>query len=240
MPGRLSQFYALVLLLTCLVINIAFFAEVREPFLGDEDPTASVKSVFSELDIQAKIAEFYPKIQSKIDTDPVVPPLVSPKEKEEESVPKIEPSVPKTKSPALKEPNRQPAPSVNNPPVKPEIADPMVDPFLPIAPAPQPEPEKKTPPKDELKPKEKTEEAPPKKSEEPAGSDVVPEGSKPNLQTAAVTPVPAPVVADVQPVTADQFKPIMVQPKPTVPVRPSSTPVWDTMDTIQNRPIRYD
>ena len=82
MSGRLSHFYALALLLACLVTNIAFFEKVREPFLGNEDPMASVKSAFSDLGIQKKIAEFYPKIQSKakepLDTVLPIPLEVSP------------------------------------------------------------------------------------------------------------------------------------------------------------------
>jgi len=213
MSVRLGQFYALMLLLACLVTNIAFFSEVREPFLGDEDPMPSVKSAFSELDIQAKIAGFYPKVQSeaeqpKVDEVPALPPPAPPEA--EKPIPRVEPPTPR-------EPRRQPAPSANNPPAEPRVADPMVDPFLsPVS-----------PPKELEEPK-------------PAVSVVVPERNERNLQTVAVMPAPTPVAAVMQPVIAEQFKPIIVEPKPTAPVKPSSTPVWDTIDTFLDRPIRYD
>ena len=76
---RLGQFYAFVLLLICLMVNIAVFPEVREPFLGNVDPTASVKSAFSELDIQERISEIYSSAQSNgDDIQSVVPQKVEP------------------------------------------------------------------------------------------------------------------------------------------------------------------
>ena len=228
MSVHLGQFFAFVLLVVCLVINIAFFAEVREPFLGEEDPTASIKSVLSELDIPARIAEFYPKIQSKVDkagdeTPPAPPQEATPVPKEEKSV--------------SREPKRPPPVAADAPPVKPEAANPVVDPFrLPVPPL-KAEPEKV----EKEVPKEQPKEVPSKTSESIAV--MVPEQREPNLQTAAVMPVPKPAVAAVKPVVADQFKPIITAPKPVapvVPVKPSSSPVWDTLDTVLDRPIRYD
>jgi hypothetical protein len=190
MPVRLGQFYAFVLLLTCLAINIAFFSEVREPFLGDEDPLASVKSAFAELNIQANLADFYPKVQSKVDSlQDVTPPVT-------------------------------PAPKKANPvPTEPESVVPIVDPFQFATPPPKVE--HKIP------------------TEEPAPPAPLIAPSE-NLQTAATMPVPQPAAAVAKPVIADQFKPMMTEPKPIVPVnsvKPSSTPVWETIDTVLERPI---
>ena len=66
MPVRLGQFYAFVLLFGCLATNIAFFSEVREPFLGDSDHGVAINSALSELDIQDKIAAFYPKVSPNV------------------------------------------------------------------------------------------------------------------------------------------------------------------------------
>ena len=221
MPVRLGQFYAFVLLLACLVINIAFFAEVREPFLGDEDPMASVKSAFSDLDIQAKLAEFYPPMQSKVNETKIGEisdkPSLAPLEREK-SIPKAEISTPKEGNPILGEQRQQSVPPVNVPPV---VADPMIDPFLPLT---QPSPAK-------------TEQEIPKEPA-PAIPAVALERREPNRQTAAI--IPAPVTAIAQPVIADQFKPIVIEPKPAAPVKPLSTPVWETPDTVLDRPIRYD
>ena len=251
MPVRLGQFYALVLLLICLAINVAFFAEVREPFLGDDDPTASIKLALSDLDIRAKIAEFYPKIQSKADeTD--VDETKTEEMTDEVHVPDAPPPLPlpplplEEEKPVPRAPRQPPAPPANTLPA-PAISAPVVDPFPPIiqpplAPPPVVEVEKATP-----------KESPPKEPEPPTAS--VPERRGQNRQAAAVMPGPAPVAAVVQPVIAgqfnianqsniaDQFKPIIAESKPAspaVPTKPSATPVWETVDTILERPIRYD
>ena len=70
MSVRLGQFYAFVLLLICLTTNVVFFSDVRESFLGDDDPLASTKAAFSDLNLAARIAEFYPAILSNANTDP--------------------------------------------------------------------------------------------------------------------------------------------------------------------------
>ena len=220
MPVRLGQFYALLFLLACLVTNIAFFAEVREHFLGDDDPMASVKSAFADLDIQAKIAEFYPAVQSKVDDakmDGVLEATPPTQLETEKPAPKVEISSPKEAEPVPREQQRRrqttPAPGTPN-----------TEPFPPLSQQP-------TIPAKEALPKES--EVP-----KPIPSVLEPERREPNQQTAAAIPVPA--FAAVQPVVAEQFKPITVEPKPTPPVRPSANPVWDTMDTILERPIRYD
>jgi len=214
-----------MLLLACLATNVAFFVEVREPFFGDDDPMASVKSAFSDLDIQAKIAEFYPAVQSKAgqskvdeakaDDVPDAPPPIP--------VEEVKPA-PKVAIPAPREQRRQPAVPANDPPVVPVVVQPVMDPFPPL-PQPHIVPTKETLPKESEAPK-------------PAVADVVLDRREPNRQTAAVMPTPA--LAVVQPVVAEQFKPIIVEPKPATPVKPSATPVWDTIDTIRERPIRYD
>jgi len=214
MSGRLSHFYALVLLSVCLVTNIVFFEKVREPFFGDEDPMASVKSSFSDLGIQVKIAEFFPKTQSqvdaaKIDEAPDTVPLTPPEEK---PVSRAEFPEPRTERFVPREPRRQPAL-----PEQPMSVDPIADPFQPLVPPPEVLEEPK-----------------------PAVSIVVSERQESNLQTSAIMSAPAPVVAVVQSVVAEQFKPIPIEPKPVAPVKPSSAPVWDTADTIFDRPIRYD
>jgi len=217
MLGRLGQFYALLLLFACLATNIAFFAEVREPFLGDEDPMASVKSAFSDLDIQGKIAKLYPKIQSKADE---VSDTVPPTPPERRTVSRVEPPLQRTERSAPRESKQHSAP-----PVETVVADPIVDPFLLLV-------------------------QPPEVWEEPKPAvsvvvpdvmpDIVPERREPNLQASAIMSAPASVAAVVLPVVAEQFKPITVEPKPVVLVKPSSAPVWDTVDTILDRPIRYD
>jgi len=238
MSGRLGQFYALVLLLACLVTNIAFFAEVREPFLGDDDPMASVKSAFSDLNIQARVAEFSPKILSRADGVKVdeakidgikideMPEMIPPTPPAPLAVERPAPRV--VEPPAPREPRQQPTPPVNNLLAEPVIAEPIGDPFPPL------------------------ETEPPKELEEPkpAVSTVVQARNETTRnetaqQAAAIIPVsaPAPVTAATQPVIADRFNPITVEPPvppPTAPARPSSTPVWDTIDTILERPIRYD
>ena len=207
MPVRLSQFYALVLLLTCLGINIVFFSEVREPFLGSEDPLISVTSSFSELDIMGKIAEWFPKKQSKVDDVQDLTPSAPPKEE----------------SPAPKAQRRQSAP----PPAEPENVISRVNPLLPSDPPPKAEPAKPVP-----------KEAPPESSR-----SVPITAPAENLQTAATMPAPQPAAAAVKPVVANQFKPITPEPKPAAsvkPPKPSSTPIWDTIDTVLERPVRYD
>ena len=207
MPIRLGQFYACLLLFTCLGINIAFFSEVREPFLGGADPLASVKSALSELDIKARIAEFYPQTLSKAENiqkeDVQNMPLPTPKKQEKPS--ELSASMPK------------PEPVVSNP---------VLDPFLLPS-----QPPKEMPKEEETKLK---------KSEipNPIPSVIVPEESNLNQQTAVTVPAPKPAAA--KPMVADQFKPIMTQPKPVEPVKPSANVVWDTIDTALERPIRYD
>ena len=227
MPVRLGQFYAFVLLLVCLVTNIAFFAEVREPFLGDEDPLASVKSAFADLDVPAKIAGFYPKTQSKIDgtnidgakadevldivSAPLAPPLEIEKSAPREPIP-----APRTERPTPQEP----------PSASPVIADPMVDPFLPFTQQPSAVHSEEV-----LEPAHST----------VSGNSTV-SGSVPERQTQDLKDFLAPTssVAGILPVVAEQFRPIIVEPKPVAPVKPSSAPVWDTADTIWDRPIWYD
>jgi len=219
MSGRLGQLYALVLLFACLVTNIAFFADVREPFLGDDDPMASVKSAFSDLNIQARIAEFYPKILSKaneekVDEVPEATPLTPP------TLLEAERPTPRVEMPVPREPRQQPTLPVNNLLTEPAIAEPIIDPFPPLG---------AEPPKELEKP-------------EPAASTVVQTMNESTRQVATVMPVSAivPVIATVQPVIADQFNPIDTATQPIAPVRPSATPVWNTIDTILDRPIRYD
>jgi hypothetical protein len=168
-----------VLLLTCLGVNIVFFSEVRESFLGGEDPLASVASSFSELDIRGKIAGFYEKKPAKVDDVQASPTPEPPKE---------EPRAPK-------EQRRKPAPLESTEPV-------------PV---------------------------------------VAPEG---NLQTVAKMPVPQPTVAAVKPAVAEQFKPIAHEHKSAASVsaasvsatsvKPSSHPVWETIDTVLERPVWYE
>jgi hypothetical protein len=194
MPVRLGQFYAFVLLLACLVTNVAFFSEVREPFLGDVDPLASVKSAFSELSIKESIADLYTQVQPNVDG--------------------VAPSVPpKDDVPVPKERYRQP----DSPPVKPESVVPAKD----SVPPPAPEPKHTV------------------RKEEPRHSPSVPTPAE-TLQTAAAMPASQPSAA--KPVVADQFKPIVAEPKTKEPAKtqPSSSPVWDTVDTVLERPIRYD
>jgi len=291
MSGRLGQFYALVLLLACLVTNIAFFAEVREPFLGDDDPMASVKLALSELNIQARIAELSSKILSnaeEAETDKAaagagagevppatLPPTPLPWEVERpapraEPLPQREPrqqATPQPQQPMPQQPTpqqatrQQPMPQQATPPVNnlPVIAEPIVDPFSSVDPfQPFGQPPRELPPR-ELPLRE----LPPRGLAEPA----------PAISSPFSAPLPATAV--VQPVIADQFSPIgnasqpvasqpivpqpvasqppasqptvpqptvpePVVPQPTAPVRPSSTPVWGTIDTILARPIRYD
>ena len=204
MPVRLSQFYALVLLLTCLGVNIAFFSEVREPFLGSEDPLASVKSSFSELDIRGKIAGFYGTKPENVDDIQDLAPSEPPKE---------EPRTPK-------EQRRKTAPQ----PAEPKNVVARVDPFLLSEPLPKAEPEKPAP-----------REAPPEPSE--PVPVVAPAG---NLQTAATIPAPLPAVAAVKSAVAEQFKPIVTEPKSALSVKPSSQPVWETIDTVLERPVWYE
>ena len=179
MFSRLGQFYAFLLLLACLVVNIAFFAEVRELFLGDDDPLASIKSAFSELGIETKIADIFPMIQSQVD-----------------DVSESEPPAQKEGRSVSREP-RQQSTSI--------IAEPVADPFPSLVPAPPAKSEKDTP----------------KKSEEPKPVAAVPQEKSEQNRQIAITPAPVAVAATVQPVIANQFKPIIVEPTPTIPVKPS-------------------
>ena len=210
MPVRPGQFYAFVLLLASIVTNIAFFAEVREPFLGDVDPTASVKSALSDLDIQAKIAEFYPKILSKTDRSSAVEVSEETQPQEEEKpVPVAESPAPRTERPASRESRQQAAPSANDLSVVPVVADPIVEPLLPPESEPKPE-ESRVVPK-EVQPEESG-------ILPPLASAFVPESREPHQQTVAArhSPIsaPVPVVAPAQTAIADQFKPIVVGTKP--------------------------
>jgi len=205
MPVRLAQFYAFVLLLICLAVNVAFFSDVREFFLGDEDPLASAQSAFAEWDIAAKIAAFYPSIPSKAD------------EIADETPP---------------EPARNPEPvSLESLLPKPPSSKPTIpEPVLPESLLPEPPPVPWEPEAEHAK-----EESP----AEPQSGDPfdAPIETPPE---SAFDPFPQPAVAAARPVVADQFKPIVAEPKPPVPVRPSSAPVWGTIETVLERPIRYD
>ena len=259
-----SQFYAFVLLFVCLVTNIVFFAEVRKPFFGDDDPMAPVQLAFSDLDIPAKIAEFYPKTQSKGDewdeamideTQDAVPPT-PPVEKEpapRRQAPPAEPSqmVPSWTAPSRTAPSRMKSPQAE-PVVSDPIVDPIVDPFTPFS-----QPPIVTPGKAFEEPKPAVSVVAPDIAVQDfvVQDVVVQKREKPTMQTVAVTPFPAPIAAVVQPVVAEQFKPIIDEqkpvsqksvsqksttPVPVTPFKPSSVPVWDTTDSILARPIRYD
>ena len=224
MPVRLGQFYAFLLLLTCLSINIAFFPEVREPFLGDDDPVSSTKLALSESDFTARIAEFYPTIQARVqDLRSVLPLPGAQKQKEPEKTSELPTDI--------WEPDIRVPWTVTD--------DPIVDSFFLPSQPPVEEPE--------VISEEEEPEAP-----EPVFSVVAPETSGMTQQTSAVVPVASPAV--VRPVVADQFKPIII---PVESVRPpageetkrasnasagksSSNVVWDTIDTVLERPIRYD
>ena len=183
MPVRLGQFYAFVLLLTCLATNIVFFSEVRESFLGDEDPTASVKLAFSELNIQAKIAEFYPKIQSKAD-----------------EVQNVTLPVQKDQKPVTKEPKKLPELPPNVPIQNMETANPILDPFLlPSQPPTVQVTPKEIPPKESEVPK-------------PVDPVIVPKKAELNRQTAATMPIPKSAASNIKPIIADQFKPVIIEP----------------------------
>jgi hypothetical protein len=165
MPIRLGQFYACVLVFVCLTINIAFFADVREPFLGDDDPLASIKATLGELDIPAKIAGLYPKVQSKAEEDQDEIPVIT-------EIPEISPPVsPTEESPAPKEElpaprgQRRSTPSENAPP-------PKVEPEQVTLNEPETLPETLEEPKFHV-------------------ATIVPED---NLQTSAVMPAPLPAV----------------------------------------------
>jgi hypothetical protein len=80
-----------------LGVNISFFGDARKPFLGDEDPTASIKSAFSDWDITAAIANFYPKVQAQVGDVPEE--KLVPKLEPEKTVPKEEPEAPKPDAP---------------------------------------------------------------------------------------------------------------------------------------------
>ena len=206
-----------MLLITCLVINIAFFSEVREPFLGKDDPLASVKSAFAELDIQSKFAEFYPKVQSKVDNVSIVTP----------------PEEPEERTPVQKK--DESAPQAENPPSRKQR-----QPLPPKQPEESVEPQKDVP---KVEPKEAA-------TKEPVGREsvspvltVTPVRGEVNLQTAATIPIPKAAPSVANPVVANQCTPILTEPRPTEPVKPikpSSNPVWETVDSVLNRPIRYD
>jgi len=75
MPARLGQFYAFVLLLICLAVNITFFSDVRKSYFGDADPLASAQSTLADWDIRAKISDLYQIMQSKVDDAQNVTPI---------------------------------------------------------------------------------------------------------------------------------------------------------------------
>jgi len=206
MPIRPGQFYASLLLLVCLGTNIAFFPEVREPFLGSEDPFGSVKSALSELDIKATLAEFYPKILSNVGDEQHIPPPIP-----------STPSPPPVPEPAVKNPDSLPLPT------PPPVAEPL--------------------PKSQDMPEEKKPEEP--KTKEPEKLQP-PTAAIPTDNPQTTTTVPKPVVATIQPAVANPFKPVTAPPKPAETVKPqetvnhSASPVWDTVDTVLERPIRYD
>lgn len=178
MPVRIGYFYAFLLMLLCVVVNIAFFAEVREPFLGDEDPTASIKSVFADWDIEATLAEYFPKVQSKVPS-PV-----------EEIPDELQPEPPKEEKRVPKEPSRK----------------------EPLQQEPVPKEEPPTP---------------------KVAPEALPASLEGAVQTAAALPVPQ--SAAIKPAVAEQFKPIIAPPS-----MPASSPVWMTVDTVLERPIKYD
>jgi hypothetical protein len=163
--------------------NIAIFSEVREPFLGDVDPLASVKTAFSELNIKERIAYFYTQTPSQ-ENDANSSVIL----KEEKTDSKEQ---------------RRPAKSVPN--IKPEKAEQEDESYFST-------------------------------SVDPPINTVL---------TAAATP--SPQLATPKPVVADQFQPIIVETKSKESVqsakpsvKPSSAPVWETADTVLERPIRYD
>ena len=206
MPTRLGQFYAFVLLLACLATNVAFFAEVREPFFGDEDPLASVKSSFSELNIKKSITDFCAQVQSNVDG---VTPSVLPKEE------KPDPNEQYLKPVSSAKPERVTPTADSSPPSAPPSVSPP-------APPPEPEPAKTA-----------------RKEESKHTPSVAPPAE--TLQTAAAMPAPQPGTA--KPVIADRFKPITAESKqmePAKSAKPSPTPVWETVDTVLERPLRYD
>ena len=180
-----------------------FFSEVREPFLGSDDPLTSLSSSLSELDIRGKIAGFYEKKPEKVDDENLTPP---------------EP--PKEESRAPKEQRRKPSPS----PEEPKKVAVNVDPFPMSDSLPKAEPEKPAPM-----------EVLPESSE--SVSVVVPAG---HIQTVTTMPAPQPAIAAVKPAVAEQFKPIIAEPKPVASGKPSSQPVWETIDTVLERPVWYE
>jgi len=213
MPVRLAQFYAFVLLLICLAVNVAFFSDVRESFLGDADPFASTRSAFAELDIAAKISAFYPSAPSKT---------------EEISDEFASVSVP-PESPAITLESLLPVPPLPEPvvPLPVPVEPPALWEELPV------------PPEAELTEAEIEEDV------LPADYFAIPAEA---LQSATFDPFPQPNAADfpepvaaaVTPVVADQFKPLVMDGEPLVPNRPSSAPIWGSIDTILERPLRYD
>ena len=126
MLAHRSPVYACVLLLACLVFNIAYFNNVRESFLGEEDPTASIKSVFSKSGIPAKVAKFNSKPLTEEDEKQNVTPPTPPKEE------KTAPREQRRQTPQAK-PEETATITVSEPPSKAE-------------------PEKKEKPKEEPKP----------------------------------------------------------------------------------------
>jgi len=191
-----------------LGVNILFFSEVREPFLGSEDPLASVTSSFSELDIRGKIAGFYGDKAEKVDdTQDIAPP----------EPPKEEPRLPK-------EQRRKPEPTPEEP--KNVVAN--VEPFFRSDPPPKAEPIKPAPMGAPM-------ETPPEPFE--LVSVVAPSG---NLQTAATMPAPLPTIASVKPAVAEQFKPVVSESKSSASGKPSSAPVWETIDTVLERPMWHE
>jgi hypothetical protein len=218
MSSRLGHFYASLLVFICLGINIAFFPEVREPFLGGDDPLASVKAALSDLNIKARFVEICPKTQFNTDSEASVP---TPQASPTDPVKSAEP----TKKPA--------AVSIKIEPVKTAVPktktaqnESLPDPFL----LPSSQPKEPAPPADliavEQKQFERTKPTDPQKE------------SGLNRQTAASVPIPQSAAA--RPIIADQFKPIVTPSKSIESTKPSPDVVWDTIDTITERPLRYD
>ena len=131
---RLGQFYAFLLLLICLSVNIAFFPEVREPFLGSDDPLESVKTALSKLEIVAKHTEDVqeapapaPKEQKKTPEVPADDP--KPKPKESDPIPDSLLPDPPQKDELKDKPKTVPDVEKPKEPEKPKPAAPVVAPM---------------------------------------------------------------------------------------------------------------
>jgi hypothetical protein len=237
MPVSLGQFYAFLLLATCLSINIAFFSDVREPFLGSDDAVVSAKLALSELNVQARIAEFYPQVQSRVKGFQNALPSVVPRKQEDfEQTSELPADVPKSEAVTSE--------AITSEAV---MSDPILDPFL--LPSRPPKETFKIESKEELVWEEETisnESALP----ESTISAITPERRELAQQTVAI--IPSPMSAVTNPVVANQFKPITITPvespaaretqriSNTRTERPSSNAIWQTVDTVLERPIRYD